>query len=462
VPQTPSTTARAFGETGLSVAEEMAALSPEELDALMTEMEPQEALRLLYNWSIWGRPKQQEPPDDPRKWFVWLLLSGRGFGKTDTGAHWVRRRVESGRAHRIALIAETAADARDVLIEGPAGILAASPPWYKPTYEPSKRRITWPDGQFGITFSGEEPDQLRGPQFDTAWCDELAKYMYPQETWDNLELGLRLGDDPRACVTTTPRPIPIIKQMLEDPMVVVTRGSSYENVSNLATAFIKRVLKKYEGTRLGRQELHAEVLTDVPGALWNYDLLEATRVSRIPEMRRIVVGVDPAISLGEDADETGIVVVGKGVDDHGYVLRDVSGQYSPEQWGSLAAKMAREYKADWIVCEKNQGGLMVERTIKAVDKDVLVKGVWAKAGKATRAEPIAARYEQGLFHQFGTHAKMEDQMTSYVGDKEQIQLIDRGEMPSPDRMDAMVYAALELFDVDDVDYDPSKWKAYRR
>ena len=241
---------------------------------------------------------------------MWLLLAGRGFGKTRTGAELVRARVAARSARRIALVAPTAADARDVMVEGESGILAISPPWDRPRYEPSKRRLTWPNGAVATLYSADEPERLRGPQHDAAWCDELASWRYP-EAWDMLMFGLRLGTDPRVVVTTTPRPTKLIRELLADPTVVVTRGTTYENRANLAPDFLEQIVRKYEGTRLGRQELEAEILDDVPGALWSRGVIEAARADSAPHFVRVVVAIDPAATSGEGADETGIIVAGK-------------------------------------------------------------------------------------------------------------------------------------------------------
>jgi phage terminase large subunit-like protein len=280
-------------------------------------------------WPALARPNQLPPPGD--WWQIWLLLAGRGFGKTRTLAEWVCDQVASGLASRIALVAATAADARDVLVEGASGILSVVPPWRRPIYEPSKRRLTWTNGAIATTYSAEEPDRLRGPQNDAAVCDELASWSRP-ETWDMLQFGLRLGRNPRCLVATTPRPIKLICELLarEGRDVVVTRGSTYENRANLTPGFFDQVIQKYEGTRRGRQELNAELLEDTPGALWSHGIIDAVRQGAAPtNLARIVVAVDPAVTSGEDADETGIVVVGKDHQGHGYVLADASGRYQP-------------------------------------------------------------------------------------------------------------------------------------
>ena len=390
------------------------------------------------SWPAVARPNQLRPPGD--WWQIWLLLAGRGFGKTRTLAEWVCDQAASGQASRIALVAATAADARDVLVEGESGILAVAPPWCRPIYEPSKRRLTWPNGVIATTFSAEEPDRLRGPQHDAAVCDELASWSHP-ETWDMLQFGLRLGRKPRCLIATTPRPTKLLRELLarEGHDVVVTRGSSYDNKANLAPAFFAQIVKKYEGTRLGRQELNAELLEDTPGALWSQGLIDGTRISAAPELTRIVVAIDPAVTSGEDADETGVVVVGQDKDGQGYVLADCSGRYTPIEWARIAISAYRTHHADRIVAERNNGGDMVEATLRMVDQNVPVTTVWASRGKVTRAEPISALYEQGRMHHVGTFPQLEDQMTNFTSD------FDREAAGySPDRLDAMVWAATEL------------------
>lgn len=416
----------------VSLAESLASLPSSERDRILQSLSEREAKGLLYDWRFWARPNQLPPPGD---WFVWLLLSGRGFGKTRTGAEWIRARAASGKYGRIALVAETAADARDVMIEGESGILAISPPWFRPDYEPSKRRLTWPNEAIATTYSGKEPEQLRGPQHDTAWVDELAKFKYPDDTWDNLELGLRLGPDPRCVVTTTPKPIKIIKSLLTDSDVTITRGSSYENIGNLAPSFIRRVIKKYEGTTLGRQELWAQLLDDAQGALWKRARIDELRVIKAPDFVRIVVAIDPAASDTEESDETGIIIAGLGADGHGYVLDDLSLQASPDGWARAAVTGYHTLRADRIIGEVNNGGDMVEFTVRTVDPNVPFRAVHASRGKVTRAEPISALYEQGRIHHVGTFGGLEDQMCSWE---------PATGMRSPDRIDALVWAFTEL------------------
>jgi|WetSurMetagenome_2_1015567.scaffolds.fasta_scaffold25231_4 phage terminase large subunit-like protein len=415
-----------------------------------------EMLSILYSWEFWARPNQLEPDG---RWTIWAILAGRGFGKTRTGAEWVIKRVKEG-ARRIALVAETAADARDVMVQGEAGILACSPPWFKPTYQPSKRRLIWPNGALAFTYSAEEPDQLRGPAHDTAWCDEMAKWRY-QDTWDQLMFGLRLSTNPRACVTTTPRPIKLIRDLVADKNTHSTRGNTYDNRSNLPDSFFDRIIAKYEGTRLGRQEIDAEILEDVPGALWQRDVIDALR--RKPDtiatgeeiasmgaeravarhMRRVTINIDPAATSGEDSDETGITATGIGFDDHGYVISDRSGRYAPNEWATKAIALYKQLDADLIIAESNNGGEMVEHTIHAVDPSVPVKLVHASRGKVTRAEPISALYEQRRVHHIGSLAELEDQMCLFTSD------FDRRKAGfSPDRMDSMVWGLTELMVVE--------------
>ena len=392
---------------------------------------PNQAEAFLYDWPSHARPEQLPPPGD---WHTWLILAGRGFGKTRAGLEYVRAVAESGNVQHIALVAETAADARDVLVEGPeSGLLAICPPWAYPKYEASKRRVTWPNGTFATTYSGDEPDQLRGPQHGFALMDEFAKYRYPQDCLDNLEFGLRIGEHPRIVMMTTPKPVKALKKLVADQRTVVTGGSSFANKANLAPSFIHRIITQYEGTRIGRQEVHAELLEDVEGALWTHEMLDDLRVREAPDMQRIVVAIDPAVTAGEDSDETGIITAGRGLDDRFYVLADSSGRHTPHEWARRAVDAYYQLQADCIVAEVNNGGDMCEHTIHTVDRNVRVKKVHASRGKLTRAEPVVALYEQRRAHHIGNFADLESQMCSWVP----------GES-SPDRMDALVWAATEL------------------
>ena len=383
------------------------------------------------NWWIVdkARDKQLPPLGD---WSTCMWLTGRGWGKTRTGAEEVRRRVVDEGMKRIALVAPTAADARDVMVEGESGILSVCHrAKVDVQYEPSKRRITWPgSGAIATTYSADEPERLRGPQHDFAWCDELAAWRYP-EAWDMLMFGLRLGTNPQCIVTTTPKPKKLIRDLIEDENCVVIRGSTYENRGNLADAFFRQIVKVYEGTTLGRQELHGELLTDIPGALWNRSLLK--RSDEPEDMKRIVVAIDPAVTSSDDSDETGIIVAGK-IDDNLYVLEDLSGRYTPKTWANIAVKAYFDWHADRIVGEVNNGGDMIEAVIRQVNDRVAYTAVRASRGKAIRAEPIAALYEQGRGYHCGSFDELEDQMCSWTIDADW----------SPDRMDAMVWAATEL------------------
>lgn len=399
---------------------------------LLKKLTRDEQALLAYDWTFWARPNQLPPPGD---WRVWLLLAGRGFGKSRTGAEWIKEQVETGKCSRLALVAPTAADARDVMVEGESGLLSVCAPWNRPTYNSSLRRVTWPDGRIATLYSADEPERLRGPQHDGAWVDELGSWRYP-EAWDMLMFGLRLGTDPRVVVTTTPRPIPIIKRLVADEHCVVTRGSTYDNLVNLAPDFVRQIVARYEGTRLGRQELMAEILEDVPGALWTLPQIEALRVPQASELVRVVVAIDPAATANEDSDETGIVVAGRGRDGQGYVLADVSVKASPDGWGRRAAVAYQDFAADRVVYEANLGGDMVKHVLKTVDPRLPLRDVHASRGKRTRAEPIAALYEQGRIHHVGVHRKLEDQMCSWNPDDPR--------MDSPDRMDALVWALTDL------------------
>ena len=410
--------------------------------AVLRDLSKTDARALLHDWRVWARPQQLPPPGD---WTTWLVLAGRGFGKTRCGAEWIRASVcgrtplTAGSHRRVALVAETAADARDVMVEGESGLLSVHPPGFRPLHEPSKRRLTWPNGAVATLYNAVEPDQLRGPQHDLAWSDELAKWRHAEATWTQLQFGLRLGARPRQCVTTTPRPIKTLKAILEDPDSVITRGSSYDNLANLAPAFIQRIVRRYEGTRLGRQELNGEILEESPGALWTRAMIDALRTDDTPELVRIVVAIDPAATSGAGSDETGIVAAGLGEDGHGYVLEDLSLRGSPDAWGRTAVNAYRRWNADRIVGEVNNGGEMIEHVIRTIDPAVSYKAVRASRGKAVRAEPVAALDEQGSVHHVGAFPELEDQMCAMRAD------FDRASAGfSPDRADARVWAITEL------------------
>lgn len=417
---------------------------------LLKEIEPdldddQRAL-IAFEWHIWARPEQVAPAGD---WRRWLILAGRGFGKSRAGAEWVREQVAAGK-RRIALVGPTAGDARDVMVEGVSGIMSICPPWDRPNYEPSKRRLTWPNGAMATLYSAEEPERLRGPAHDACWADELAAWGQCRETWDQLQFGLRLGDDPRCCITTTPKPVGVVQELNRDPGCIVTRGSTYDNKVNLAPQFIDTIIRRYEGTRLGRQELHAELLEDVPGALWPLETLIGCHVAKHPDLQRVVIAVDPSGSNGDDdGDAQGIVAMGLGVDGIGYVLSDRTCKMSPAGWGSQVVQAYDFHSADKIVAEKNYGGEMVAHTIETIRKGLRIELVSATRGKVIRAEPVAALYEQGRIKHLVPHAEPGYPQDNPLAElEEEMRLVNPGGYMgegSPNRMDALVWAATELF-----------------
>ena len=428
-----------------SPAELLAKAPAAERQAFLDKIGQEGAKALLTTWrGFLARPEQLEPEGD---WSVWLALAGRGWGKTRTGAEWIKEKVDSGKAKSVALVAETYADARQVMVEGQSGLLGCYPEDHpnRPTYLPSQKKLVWPNGAVGLHFDAREPGQLRGPQFDLAWCDELAKWRYARETWDMLRFAVRLGDDPKTMVTTTPRPIELVKELVARAArgdgVVVTKGSTRENAGNLAKAFLSEIEETYGGTRLGRQELDAEILGDTPNALWTRSILDTHRrgPADAPEMKRIVVAIDPPASSHEASNEAGICVAGVGEDGRGYVLADESfGPATPNEWARRAVAAFDQYEADSIVAEVNQGGDMVVSSIRTVRLDAPIKQVRATRGKHIRAQPIAALYEQGKVSHIGAFPDLEDQMTitthhGYEG------------IGSPDRLDALVWALTDLF-----------------
>ena len=424
----------------LSLADQFRLLPVAEREARLAGMTDDEAQALLYDWDWWARPSQMLPGEvNPRtpdgSWIYWLPLAGRGWGKTRVGAETVRIWIKQG-FNRVNLIGATADDARDIMIEGESGILAICPKAERPFYRASKRRLEWPNGATSLIFTADEPERLRGKQHAKLWPDEIAAWRYA-EAWDQAQLGLRLGARPQAVVTSTPRPIKIVKDLMADPATLVTKGTTYDNRANLARAFVAKIITKYEGTRLGRQELNAEILDDNPGALWNHAQIDATRVAGAPDLSRVVVGIDPAVTSNEDSDLTGIVAAGRDNRSpaHFYILEDASLIDSPMNWASRAVKAYRDHQADRVVAEVNNGGEMVEAIIRVVDTNVSYTAVHATRGKTLRAEPIAALYEQGRVHHVGTFGPLEDQMCDWdplVSTK------------SPDRMDALVWALTEL------------------
>jgi phage terminase large subunit-like protein len=455
----------------LSSAQWLASQPEPQRQELLGTLTTEELEALHYTWRFWARPDQIQPDDD---WSVWLILAGRGYGKTRTGSETTRERVYppgstplmAKGVQRIAIIGETAADARDVMVEGPSGLLTVHPPEFRPVYEPSKRRLTWPNGAVATTFNGTEPDQLRGPEYDWAWGDELAKMRYAQEVFDQLQFGLRRGDDPRQMWTTTPRAIPIIRDLVRQAErreggVIVTRGKTTDNLDNLAKKAVQKLLTRYAGTRLGRQELDAEILDDLPGALWRREDLDRHRVREISErMARIVVAIDPSVGdgLNEDQDECGLLVCGVGEQSgKGYVLHDGSMRGSPMQWARRAVSLFDQWDADAMVAEVNQGGAMVRDVIQSVRLGQAVNMVRATRGKHVRAEPVAALYEQGRIAHLGSWSDLEDQLclmttAGFEG------------VGSPDRADALVWAFTDLFGLvarGETGPDEYDWRAAR-
>lgn len=410
-------------------------LSPAARAEAVASLTEAEATALLHDWPAWARADQLPPEGD---WLTWLCLCGRGWGKTRVGAEFVRARVESGEAKRIALVGRTAADTRDTMVLGESGLLEVFPPHQRPIYEPSKRRVTFHNGAFATLYSADEPNLLRGPQHDTAWADELAAWKYA-DAWDQLLLGLRLGR-PRVVVTTTPRPTQIIRDVMKRPSTKTVRGSTYDNADNLAATFLAEVKAKYEGTRLGRQELYAELLEDTQGALWTRAQLEVLTARAAPELKRVVVAVDPSVAGDGGGDECGLIALG--VDGEGtvWVLEDGSEHLSPEAWSRRACELAERHGADCIVAESNNGGALVELTIRGAWSDrsrvpPKIRLVHAARGKRPRAEPVAALYEQKRVRHLAGLSKLEDEMTTcafLAGDD------------SPNRMDALVWGVTDL------------------
>ncbi len=371
------------------------------------------------------------------------MLGGRGAGKTRAGAEWVRA-AALGRApfarpvERIALVGETIADVRDVMVHGESGLLGIHPPSERPKWLGSKRQLAWPNGAVALAFSSEDPESLRGPQFEAAWCDELAKWRYAEATFDMLQFGLRLGARPRQVATTTPRPIPLVKRLLADPGTVTTHAKTADNADYLAAAFLSAVVARYEGTRLGRQELDAELIEERTDALWHRDAIEACRIAAAPDLKRIVVGVDPPASSGAGSDACGIVAAGLGSEGICYVLVDATAErLTPARWAKRAVDLFHRLEADRIVAEVNQGGEMVEAVIRQADESVPVQTVRASRGKYLRAEPVAALYERAKVRHVGAFPALEDEMCDFA-------LGGLSSGRSPDRLDALVWALSAL------------------
>ena len=428
-----------------ALSDRLLALSPDERAAALAALSGPELEALHYCWPVWARADQLPPPSirdeltASTPWRNWLLLAGRGAGKTRSASEWVRGQIESGRRRSIGIVGPTSDTLRRDIVEGPSGLLRIAPPWFQPAHEPSQRRIVYPNGAVCYLLSSEEPDRPRGMNLDGYYWDELTSCANPQSIWDNVNFGLRItgpkGDAPAGVISTTPKRHALLKAIMADPATVVTRASTFDNAANLDPGTLEYLKRKYGGTTLGRQELLAELLDDAEGALWNREQLDECRVHVLPEMKRIVIGVDPAGSSNRGSDETGIVACGLGVDGRGYVLADASGRYSPDGWARAAVSLYNSLRADRIVAEKNYGGEMVEATIHSVDRSAPVKMVTATRGKALRAEPISALYEQRRVSHVGSLPGLEDQMCGWN---------PAAAGASPDRMDALVWAITDL------------------
>jgi predicted phage terminase large subunit-like protein len=438
-------------------ADYLRTLPSEEVRAALEQLTPQQIQELQYSYDFLARDDQLEPSGD---WNVWFINAGRGFGKTWSGVQWVREQVKKGHK-RIAAVASTNSDIERVMVKGESGFLSLcwkgdkdkkGKPIGYPLWSPTKRTLTWhKDGDHSQReiarvefYSAEEPERLRGPQFSAAWCDELASWNKDQDTWDMLQFCLRLGKHPRVCVTTTPKSTVLVRKLLKDPKTVITTGSTFDNKNNLADTYLQAVKDQYEGTRLGRQELYAEVLTENEGALWTADMIDACQVSRddVPELVRKVVAVDPAVSANVESDSTGIVVAGIDINGKAYVLGDYTFKDSPETWANRVADLYHEFECSRIVYESNQGKDLIPSLFKTVDPNLPLKGVHASNAKIARAEPVSALYEQGkVFHVRNPEdadaslTELETQMTTYE---------PMGRHKSPDRYDAMVWALTEL------------------
>jgi phage terminase large subunit-like protein len=429
---------------GKSLAQLIAAMSDEEKAQVLAGLDPD---ALQWDWSFWGRPEQQRPEGDD--WNIWMYLAGRGAGKTRTASEWVREEAKYTNTgqRRFALVARTAADVRDVIVEGESGIINVTPHSERPLYEPSKRRLTWPNGNTATCFTADEPDSLRGPQFTHAWGDEVAAWRQTPDgagltAFENLRIGTRLGQNPKIMITTTPKRVPLLYELLREAeshpgKVIITKGSTMDNTGNLSQAYMDGILGVYEGTRLAAQELYGEMLSDVEGALWTVELIDRTRQMSAMNAPLRVIGVDPSVAENP-RDECGIVVVSSTADRDLYkrqswVLEDASILGSPDVWANRVVAMARKWGCP-VVAEVNQGGALVRNAINTIDPSVKVLEVHSKYGKALRAEPITLAYEQDRVHHVGYLADLESQMTSWIP----------GEGKSPDRVDALVHALTAL------------------
>lgn len=424
----------------------LASVTPDQIDTFLSGLSDNALMALPWLFEFWALPHQL-PPEGA--WKTWVVMGGRGAGKTRAGAEWVRAEVEGatpdapGRARRVALVGETVDQVREVMVMGESGIIACSPPDRRPEWQATRRRLVWPNGAIAQVFSAHDPASLRGPQFDAAWADELAKWPKGQEAWDQLQFALRLGENPRQVVTTTPQNVGVLKDILKNPSTVMTHAPTEANRAHLATSFLEEVRARYAGTRLGAQELQGLLIEEAEGALWKADALDQTRIEVLPVFDRVVVAVDPSVTAGAASDECGIVVVGAVTSGppqswRAVVLEDATVRgATPDGWARAAIAAMDRHKADRLVVEVNQGGDLVTKVIRSFDALVPIKAVHASKGKAARAEPIAALYEQGRVGHVRGLAALEDQMCQMTAQG----YLGKG---SPDRLDALVWALTEL------------------
>jgi phage terminase large subunit-like protein len=406
---------------------------------------PDELEPLLHDWEIWARDDQLPPlcAADGRSWTSWLILGGRGSGKTRAGAEWTRgvalgKTLFSDRAlSPIALVGETLHDVRSIMIDGPSGLLSIHPPAERPSFSASRRELEWPNGAKALMFSAEDPESLRGPQFAAAWCDELGKWRQAEKTWEMLQFCLRLGDAPRQAITTTPRPTKLLKALIADPLTAVSRAATSANAGNLAPVFLSQVVGRYQGTALGRQELDGELIEEREGALWRARAFDEARVPAAPPLARIVVAVDPSVTCGKSSDRCGIVAAGRCTSGRGYVLEDSTCRAGPLEWARIVSMLYHRWQADCVVAEVNQGGDLVESVLRQIEPNLPIRKVRAMRGKALRAEPVAALYAQGRISHVGPLPELEAEMCEFGASSP-------GGL-SPDRLDALVWALSDLF-----------------
>ncbi|PHR94325.1 MAG: ATP-binding protein [Robiginitomaculum sp.] len=405
--------------------------------SVLESLETNDLIALEHDWMHSARNVQIAPDGD---WIIWLFLGGRGAGKTRAGAEWIRAQIHNG-AERVALVAPTYADAREVMIEGESGLRNIGYPSERPIYESSRRRLVWPNGAVGHVFSAEDPDGLRGPQFDAGWADEFCAWSYPEETLSNLRFGLRLGSYPRLVVTSTPKPMPALRKLIAGQDVTLTRAGTLTNKAHLSPVFMQTIFEVYGGTRLGRQELDGEILDDLQGALWTRQMIEQAVVEHAPCLDKTIVSIDPPVTSGARADSCGIIVAGScdiGRRTLAYVLHDGTLQgLSPERWAKHAVAMWEKWDADYILVEINQGGEMVKSVFNAIDAHIPIRTVYASRGKVARAEPVAALYEQGKVKHVGNFPELEDELCA-------LGTLSSKQGKSPDRADALVWAINDL------------------